>query len=52
MNNNIRTAEQDQDVQLSAHGDEHGFDNLLADEVVVEWLVQLEQEQNLRAVAG
>lgn len=52
MNNNIRAAEQDQDVELAAHGDEKGFDNLLADEVVVEWLVQLEQEQHLRAVAG
>ena len=52
MINNIRATEQEQDVQLPAHGDEHGFDNLLADEVVVEWLVQLEQEQHLRAVAG
>lgn len=52
MTNHIGAAEMDQDVQLAAHGDEKGFDNLLADEVVVEWLVQLEQEQHLRAVAG
>ncbi|MDZ7789098.1 MAG: hypothetical protein U5L08_01105 [Xanthomonadales bacterium] len=52
MTKTIRAAEQDQDVQLAAHGDEKGFDNLLADEVVVEWLMQLEQESNLRAVAG
>lgn len=52
MANNMRSAEYDQDVELAAHGDEKGFDNLLADEVVVEWLMQLEQEQNLRAVAG
>jgi hypothetical protein len=52
MNNELRAAEYDQDVQLAAHGDDFEFDNLLADEVVVEWLVQLEQEQHLRAVAG
>jgi|GEM_PF-6158390 len=52
MANNIRAAELEQDVELAAHGDENGFDNLLADEVVVEWLMQLEQEQHLRAVAG
>jgi hypothetical protein len=52
MANNIQTAEFDQDVQLPAHVEETEFNNLLADEVVVEWLMQLEQEQNLRAVAG
>ncbi|WP_376695583.1 hypothetical protein [Wenzhouxiangella sp. EGI_FJ10305] len=52
MAEQIRAAEQEQDVELADHGDEKGFDNLLADEVVVEWLMQLEQEQNLRAVAG
>lgn len=52
MAENIRAAEKEQDVELAAHGDENGFDNLLADEVVVEWLTQLEQEQNLHAVAG
>lgn len=52
MNDNIRAVDQEQDVELAAHGNEKEFDNLLADEVVVEWLVQLEQEQSLRAVAG
>jgi len=52
MADDIRAAEQEQDVELAAHGDENGFDNLLADEVVVEWLTQLEQEQTLHAVAG
>lgn len=52
MADNIWAAEQDQDVELAAHGEDKGFDNLLADEVVVEWLMELEQEENLRAVAG
>ena len=52
MANNLHTAELDQDVELADHGDEKAFDNLLADEVVVEWLMQLEQEQHLRAAAG
>lgn len=52
MANNKLSTEKDQDVEMISTGDAQGFDNLLADEVVVEWLMQLEQEQYLRAAAG
>ncbi|NBB93798.1 MAG: hypothetical protein GVY32_11595 [Gammaproteobacteria bacterium] len=52
MGDNILAVEEERDVELANHGDARGFDNLLADEVVVDWLMQLEREQNLRAAAG
>ncbi|NEZ02613.1 hypothetical protein G4Y73_00445 [Wenzhouxiangella sp. XN201] len=38
------------DVELGARGPESSFDSLLSDEVVVDWLMRLEREQEHRAV--
>lgn len=37
------------DVKLGTRGRENGFDSLLSDEVVVDWLMRLEREQEHRA---
>jgi len=39
------------DVQLAANADTLQFDNLLADDVIMDWLMQLEREQNAHAAA-
>ncbi len=52
MADNMHNVEYEQDLELVSNRDAKGFDNLLADEVVVEWLMQLEQEQHLHAAAG
>lgn len=49
MADNIYAIDQEPDVEFDSRADDQSFDNLLADEVIVDWLMELEREQNVRA---
>lgn len=51
-NSNQKNQDRDQDVKLEVRGERNDFDNLLADDAVIEWLNRLEREEDLRAAAG